>query len=299
VSLQKLSLEWNQIGDLEPLSQLVSLHELRLHHNQIGDIEPLMALNMLNSLSVTGNPIKILLQSITNLPMEIQWKDRSYGESGFITFFDRYEALCQECGVTDQGRRKTLLGYLNSLGVVLFFEELDFADIYVLDPHWVTVGVYRVINSSKTKGGTLAVSDLDYILNEEKIKSEEYDPASENFFVLQGLFSNLRQDMLEEAELEVKDENERKRLQRDLLNAEGAFTEMEHAIAAGQKALNPSVKERLGDFIENLADEHSRLSKGIKLLTKGAEKARKLAGYYNTCAPFFGLPSVPPVLLGK
>ena len=74
---------------------------------------------------------------------------------------------------------------------------------------------------------------------------------------------------------------------------------MEQAVAAGQKTLKPPVKERLGDFIENLADEHSRLSKGIQLLSKGAEKALKLAGYYNGCAPFFGLPSVPPVLLGK
>jgi hypothetical protein len=29
------------------------------------------------------------------------------------------------------------------------------------------------------------------------------------------------------------------------------------------------------------------------------QQARKLAGYYNSCAPFFGLPSLPPVLLGK
>jgi len=456
---------------------------------------------------------------------------------------DRYDALCQECGITDQGSRKTLLSYLNSLGVVLFFEELDFADIYVLDPHWVTVGVYRVINSSKTKDGILSVSDLDYILNKEKIKSEEYDPASENSFVykrneqrylldimkrfelcyevqgggfiipsnlprelasepafdegtplrfvmkydylpsaiiarlmiamqgevldglqwrygvvvksldhdhvvakvvadpeeksvrivvqgearsmreyfsvirhhistinasysnmevresiplpgfphelveykellgyekaardiyfsgkigkefsvsemldsvisieertreqqmpnvhvhvenklenignptqhveqkneqqvavsvsqevhqavqnLQGLFSNLKHDILEEAELEIEDEKERKKLQSELLKAGEALAEMEMAVAAGQKALKPSVKERLGEFIESLADENSRLSKGIKLLSKGAEKARKLAGYYNTCAPFFGLPSVPPVLLGK
>ncbi len=436
-----------------------------------------------------------------------------------------------------------MLGYLNSLGVVLFFEKINFADIYVLNPHWVTVGVYRVINSSKTKGGILSVSDLDYILNEEKIKSEEYDPASENSFVykrdeqrylldimeqfelcyevqgggfiipsnlprelasepeldegtplrffmkydylpsaiiarlmiamqgevldglqwrygvvvksldhdhvvakvvadpeeksvrivvqgearskreyfsvirhhisainasysnmevkesiplpgfphelveykellgyekagreiyfsgkigkefsvsemldsvisieertreqqmpnvhvhvenklenignptrhveqkneqrvavsvnmelhqavqsLQGLFSNLKQDILEEAELEIKDVHERKKLQSDLLKAEAALAEMEKAVAAGQKNLKPAVKERLGDFIENLADENSRLSKGIQLLSKGAEKARKLAGYYNSCAPFFGLPSVPPVLLGK
>ena len=39
---------------------------------------------------------------------------------------------------------------------------------------------------------------------------------------------------------------------------------MEQAVAAGQKTLKPSVKERLGDFIENLADENSPIEQGDK-----------------------------------
>jgi len=74
----------------------------------------------------------------------------------------RYDELCLEQGIDDQPSRDTLLGYLNSLGIVLFFRELDFADIYVLDPHWVTVGVYRIINSSRTATGIFRQDELDW-----------------------------------------------------------------------------------------------------------------------------------------
>ena len=88
LSLQRLWLDNNQIGDLDPLSSLVSLQRLWIRRNQISNLEPLMALNLLISLDLSKNPIKILPQSITNLPMEIQWEDKPLQESGFITFFD-------------------------------------------------------------------------------------------------------------------------------------------------------------------------------------------------------------------
>lgn len=91
---------------------------------------------------------------------------------------DRFVAICRECDV-DTGSRSTLLKYLHDLGIVLYFEKLDLADIFVLDPHWVTIGVYKIINSSRIKGGILNEADLDYILNQEKIKSDEYDPAKD------------------------------------------------------------------------------------------------------------------------
>ncbi|MCI5119655.1 MAG: hypothetical protein D3908_00350 [Candidatus Electrothrix sp. AUS4] len=82
----------------------------------------------------------------------------------------------------DEISRMTLLKLLNDLGTVLFFENLPLTDIYVLDPHWVTVGVYKIINSEKTKDGLLRETDLEFILNEEKIRCDEYDPAKEKQF---------------------------------------------------------------------------------------------------------------------
>ena len=95
---------------------------------------------------------------------------------------DQFIAICEKNGVKDEISRMTLLKLLNDLGTVLFFENLPLTDIYVLDPHWVTVGVYKIINSEKTKDGILHEIDLEFILNEEKIRCDEYDPAKEKKF---------------------------------------------------------------------------------------------------------------------
>ncbi|MCI5157730.1 MAG: GTP-binding protein, partial [Candidatus Electrothrix sp. AUS1_2] len=95
---------------------------------------------------------------------------------------DQFLAICAQHGVDDEISRMTLLKLLNDLGTVLFFENLPLTDIYVLDPHWVTVGVYKIINSEKTKDGLLCETDLEFILNEEQIRCDEYDPAKEKQF---------------------------------------------------------------------------------------------------------------------
>nr|6HLU_A Chain A, Rab family protein [Chlorobaculum tepidum]6HLU_B Chain B, Rab family protein [Chlorobaculum tepidum] len=111
------------------------------------------------------------------------------------------EKICNDSGITDPGERKTLLGYLNNLGIVLYFEALDLSEIYVLDPHWVTIGVYRIINSSKTKNGHLNTSALGYILNEEQIRCDEYDPAKNNKFTYTLLEQRYLLDIMKQFEL--------------------------------------------------------------------------------------------------
>ncbi|MCW5212336.1 leucine-rich repeat domain-containing protein, partial [Desulfobulbus sp. TB] len=95
---------------------------------------------------------------------------------------EQFITICEKHGVDDEISRMTLLKLLHDLGTVLFFENLPLTDIYVLDPHWVTVGVYKIINSEKTKDGLLSETDLEYILNEEQIRCDEYDPAKEKKF---------------------------------------------------------------------------------------------------------------------
>jgi hypothetical protein len=434
-----------------------------------------------------------------------------------------------------------LLKFLHDLGVVLFFEKLKLSSIFVLDPHWVTIGVYKIINSAKTKDGILKEQDLDYILNKEKIKKEEYDPAKkktityglveqryiidimmqfelcyeydekkryyiipdllpkelkkepelnegmplhfvmrydylpspvisrlmirlkndiirgqqwkygmilkndefnckakiksdeqnkaieitvqgesrfkrdyfsairhylndinrgfenlkidgfiplsgypeilieykellgyersgrDEYFVgklgksfsvsemldtviskeertremndrtnidfkpvieihqeqkqqlestqtstqqqtvtvhqevknVQGLFKNLKEDILNEVEIEIEDDKERKRIKNELGKAESAFSELEMAVSEGKKELPVSTKNRIGEFIDNLSDKKSRINKALRLVSNGAKKVQKLGGVYNKFAPYFTLPSIPPILLGK
>ena len=445
--------------------------------------------------------------------------------------------ICQDNNVTDQNSQQTLLQYLNDLGIVLYFKQLNLANIYVLDPHWVTIGVYKIINSQKNKDGILCEQDLDYILNKEEIKKHEYDPAKEKnivyspeeqhyilsimmhfelcyeydrnknhyiipdllpkelanepelnqetmlhftmiydylpstilprlmlrlkndivdnqqwkygmildnkefgcqakikedesnkriditvqgeslckqkyfsaiwfnihainkdfenlivqefiplpgypellveykellgyerakreeYFVgklgksfsvsdmldsvinkqerakemddrinisfsnignpqqmvaqqveqtatqqqtvsqeiktVQGLFKNLKEDILTEIEIEIEDKKEKKRISKDLENTENAFLELRKASAEGRNELPISVKNRIEEFIDNLSDKNSRLNKALNLVSKGADKIKKLSRFYNKVAPYFALPSIPPVLLGE
>ena len=478
--------------------------------------------------------------SLYGTPFSPDWinvKNRLVEETRESRYISRksYETICGEFGVDDSSSQETLLDYLDNLGIVLHFKEHDFAEMYVLDPHWVTIGVYKIVNSSRTKSGELSLTDLGYILNTEEIRGKEYDPAKDKSFTykldeqrfildimkqfelcyekaqgryiiptllpkelpeepefseeralrfvmkydylpatiiprlmvsmqrdivdgfewryglvlkspdheditakvvsdieekslaitvqgearykreyfsiirhqvrdinssfsnmeveefiplpgypdklvkynellgyekagkdeyfsgelgkgfsvsemldsvisreerqkeekmgdtivnnnininpeqhvtqgvnvsvkqethqqvqaLQGVFSNLMQDMLDEVEIEFENPKETRRLQKELKKADQAFSVLEESAASGKNELPVSVKERLGEFIDSLADEDSRINKALKLIGKGSEKAKKLARYYNNCAPFFGLPSVPPVLLGE
>ncbi len=115
----------------------------------------------------------------------------------------------------------------------------------------------------------------------------------------EGLFKNLKEDILDEIDIEIKDEKEKTRIKNDLKKVEKAFSELNEAACEGKKELETGTKNRLEDFIDKLADENSRINKALNLVERGKDKAQKLARVYNKFAPYFALPSVPDVLLGK
>ncbi|MCP4213489.1 MAG: GTP-binding protein [bacterium] len=81
----------------------------------------------------------------------------------------QYDSLCAEQGIGDATSRKILVEYLNDLGVVVHHKVEGLEDHHVLDPEWVTNGVYRIINYGKVKkdGGLLQRADLELILRKE------------------------------------------------------------------------------------------------------------------------------------
>ena len=116
---------------------------------------------------------------------------------------------------------------------------------------------------------------------------------------VQGLFKNFKQDILEEVEIEIKDEKEKTRIKNELQKADNAFSELEKAASDGKKEIEAGTKSRIKEFIDNLSDKNSRINKAFKLVSKGAEKIQKLGRVYNKFALYFTLPSIPPILLGE
>jgi len=117
-----------------------------------------------------------------NTPISRSWlniKDQLESETTEKNYIDRERFLksCEQHGVNDPVAQSTLLNYLNSLGVVLHFQDLSLQQFYVLDPHWVTIGVYKIMNSPSITDGILEERNLDFILNREPQKKQEYDPS--------------------------------------------------------------------------------------------------------------------------
>ena len=88
-------------------------------------------------------------------------------ETNFITH-DKYLELCTENEVSDETSQRTLIGFLHDLGVVLHFQDDPRLEaLGILNPQWVTNGVYKILNSHTLfqNRGVLTVAMLDEILN--------------------------------------------------------------------------------------------------------------------------------------
>ncbi|OGV70404.1 MAG: hypothetical protein A2283_19020 [Lentisphaerae bacterium RIFOXYA12_FULL_48_11] len=136
--------------------------------------------------------------------------------------YDEYRAICANAGVEDSTSQKTLVQFLHDLGIVLNFQDDPrLEDTNILNPEWVTNGVYRILNSNLLfqSKGVLRVADLHEIL-----PSTTY-PSSKHMFIM---------DMMRKFELcfRFEDEKEETFLIPDLLTrGEPDTGEWEDALA--------------------------------------------------------------------
>jgi internalin A len=88
-------------------------------------------------------------------------------EKNFITQ-DEFLSLCEANGVSDETSQHTLIGFLHDLGVVLHFQDDPRLEaLGILNPQWVTNGVYKILNSHELfqNQGTLTLPILNKTLN--------------------------------------------------------------------------------------------------------------------------------------
>ncbi|SNS86340.1 hypothetical protein SAMN06264365_12694 [Actinoplanes regularis] len=90
--------------------------------------------------------------------------------------FTEYQVLCGERGVTTLASQERLVEFLHDLGTVLCFrKDPRLRDTNILNPSWVTGGVYRLLNShvAAQEKGLLTWQKIDTILDEEKYVPEK------------------------------------------------------------------------------------------------------------------------------
>jgi internalin A len=110
-----------------------------------------------------------------------QIKDRLAAMTENYIDFETYREICRSHGEADPHKQERLAFYLHLLGIVLNYSEDDrLKDTNILNPHWVTKGVYRIITSDilQENQGKLDRAHLREILD-----SQEYPPACYDFLL--------------------------------------------------------------------------------------------------------------------
>ncbi len=87
----------------------------------------------------------------------------------FTLPYKRFTAICDKHFIETQRQQKNAIHFLHDLGIVLHFDALRMAEYFVLDPLWVTTGVYRILTSDTAarQKGEVDVADLNRIINDE------------------------------------------------------------------------------------------------------------------------------------
>lgn len=84
---------------------------------------------------------------------------------------DAFIAICSQQGIGTEGglNRDVFLKVLDQLGVVVHFPQLEFLDEYVLNPRWLTHGVYTLMYKQSAR---LSLQDAVAILRANQIQDE-------------------------------------------------------------------------------------------------------------------------------
>ncbi len=101
----------------------------------------------------------------------------------FISY-KRYRTICKEAGIDEEEEQDTLLDYFHDLGVAVHFEGMDTEETSVLEPRWLTGGVYKVINSEVVADrGILELDALGKILRKKKKDDYTYPRHKHRYIV--------------------------------------------------------------------------------------------------------------------
>jgi len=111
-------------------------------------------------------------------------KDMKKEKKHFIGL-DDFIALCKRHGIKNEKNQEVLVDFLHDLGVVLHFRDFQLLDTHVLEPGWVTEGVYKIINSEflSKSNGLLSLSLLKQILNKKDKNDYHYPSNQHRYFI--------------------------------------------------------------------------------------------------------------------
>jgi internalin A len=88
-------------------------------------------------------------------------------ENNYLSF-DEYRKVCAKLGEKDPAAQEALAFSLHTLGIALNYkDDPRLQDTHVLNPHWVTNGIYKILNSEQLEEhkGEIWLRELSGILD--------------------------------------------------------------------------------------------------------------------------------------
>lgn len=102
-------------------------------------------------------------------------KDKLAGMERNYLSFEEYRGKCAELGEKDSGAQESLAFHLHNLGIALNYkDDTRLRDTHVLNPHWVTCGIYKILNANRleTQKGEISLKDLPTVLDAKDYPEE-------------------------------------------------------------------------------------------------------------------------------
>jgi internalin A len=97
-------------------------------------------------------------------------------KDNYLTF-EKYREICAKLGEKAQVDQDKLAGYLHQLGIALNYkDDPRLRDMHVLNPHWVTEGIYTILNAKELEArkGELHINCLNQILDSKVYPRERH-----------------------------------------------------------------------------------------------------------------------------
>ena len=179
--------------------------------------------------------------------------------------YEKYASICAECKITCDADKKRLIGLLHDLGIMLnYSDDLRVEDTNVLNPKWVTDGVYTILNSNLLfqNHGVLELASLHDILD------QDYYPRDKHKFII---------EMMEKFELcfDIPDREKKSVLVPDLLPKQEGYTgdgwEKSLAFEFHYDVLPPSVISRFIVRMHSHIHESTYWRTGVMLSYDGCK----------------------------
>lgn len=99
---------------------------------------------------------------------------------------DVYKEICKQNNTTNENAQKLILRYLNTIGAVTWFgDDVHLNMLHVLQPKWITQGVYKIITAKTTANryGQIQVSDFRELLQPINTDDYTYDESHYGFIL--------------------------------------------------------------------------------------------------------------------